>query len=266
MRMLTLNAVRSGMTRLRDKGGASPDTLFELTNGYISASRAPTQRPGTRHILTFPAGTVGLFIFKDKFHVCAATPIASTDARVVIDVLRHPDAGFTGALKKIWYAQPMLGYPYIVAEFDNGDVFHYWLRAPAAWLPNHAYNVGDLVQPTSPNGYYYQATAQTAPPAWAPSVARALDDIVQPTTATGWKYTVTAVSGDNPASGKTEPVWPQIDGATITEFREAGPPPAPPAAPGAPVDDPGGDRYNNPGGTAAGGQRDAPRTQGVKVN
>lgn len=254
------------MTRLRDKGGPSPDTLYELTNGYISASRAPTQRPGTRFTLTLPAGTKGFFIFKDKFHVCAAQPITSIDARVVIDVLRHPDAAFDGDLKKIWYAQPMLGYPYIVAEFDNGDVFHYWLRSPAAWLANHAYNVGDLVQPTVPNGYYYQATTKLAPPAWAPSVARANGDVVQPTTATGWKYTVSAVSGDNPASGKVEPVWPQIDGATVTEFREAAPPPPAPGAPSAPTDDPSGGRYTNPAGAAAGGgQRDAPRTQGTKV-
>lgn len=47
IRTETLTASGAGMTRLRTKGAASKETLYELTNGYISASRAPTMRPGT---------------------------------------------------------------------------------------------------------------------------------------------------------------------------------------------------------------------------
>lgn len=343
MRSITLNAAKAGMTRLREKGGASPETLYELTNGYITASKAPRQRPGTRHMFKLPANTRGLCVHKGTFHTFSAVPMASGGAPgvehsvfryskwmagrlnlvmtvpppidfgvgdsvtltvppghplsqlnggtfVVVDLpnlmmadielpagdtipfgidvditpitlrkvgpgggdyvvncLRHPDAGYEGNLKAIHFAAPFLGHLYVVAEFEDGQVFHYYLKDPPGWRPDTGHMAGDLVQPTVPNGYYYQAAADVSPPAWEPLAKRALGDVVQPTTATGWKYTVTDVTGDNPASGSAEPDWPQTAGATVTEYGEAPPPKPPPGAPPTKPPPPGGGEYGGGG-------------------
>lgn len=353
------------MTRLRDRGGASPETLHELTNGYVGPSKSPKQRPGTTWRFALPANTKGLCAYKNKLYVFSATPIAAgltlptpvnathgttttggslvagtywyrvsaindqgetlastetsmvvpagtatntvvvnwtavvtpagvspvtrykiygrttgveqlmqtvglvttwtddgtvapvgplpatnTTSSYVISTLRHPSSTFTGKLLDIHYAQSFLGYLYVVAEFDDGQIFHYWLQVKSNWLASHAYQPNETVQPTTPNGYYYQATSGLNPLAWAPAVKRAVNDVVQPTKTTGWIYTCTAVTGNNPVSGATEPVWPQVNGATVIEFVEAAPvtPPIPPVTP---APNPGD--YGNPGGAGGGG-------------
>jgi hypothetical protein len=252
VKAVTLNATKAGMTRLREKGGASPDSLYELTNGYVNASRAPQQRPGTRFIYALPAGTKGLCAHRGLFHVFSADVIASGDPRFVVVTLRHPDTDFAGEIREIHFAAPYLGNIYVVAEFDDDSIYHYYLDPPEAWVAEHAYLPTDRVQPTTPNGYYYKPATDLTPPAWAPGVKRAVDDVIQPTVSTGWKYTCIDVTGDNPRSGEIEPEWPETNGATVVEYVEAGPPPDPPGAPGNEPDPPGDGDYYNPGGSGGG--------------
>ena len=44
---VTLSAVQAGITRLRTKGGASPESLYDLINGYVTAARTIAPRPGS---------------------------------------------------------------------------------------------------------------------------------------------------------------------------------------------------------------------------
>ena len=242
MRTVTLSAVQAGMTRLRDKGGASPETLYELTNGYVDASRAPTVRPGTVLDYTIPVGTKGLCPFGGKLHVFAAGPVTVLNPLYVVNILRHPDATYVGGIFKIHFAKPFLGFLYVVAEFDDGSVHHYWLQNKGTWLANHQYMPGDVVSPTVPNGFMYKASPVVNPIAWAPNVRRNLGDVVQPTTANGWKYTVIEAAGDNPSSGSTEPTWPTSDGVTVSEDVDTSAAAAPPSDGSS--GSPGGDRYD----------------------
>ena len=253
MRAITLNATKAGMTRLREKGGASPETLYELTNGYVSASKAPRQRPGTTWKYTWPARTKGMCAYKDAFYAFSTQIITTGNPLYVVATLRHPDATFTGDIRQIHYAQPFLGYLYVVAEFDNDTIFHYWLRNPDAWTAETIHVEGDLVQPTTPNGYYYKAVRTEDPPAWAANVERAVSDVVQPTVYTGWKYTVVAVDGDHPASGITEPTWPETEGAQVDEFVGQKAPDQQPAPPASNPSNPADPRYGNPGGPGSNG-------------
>lgn len=216
-RAINLGSLVTGMTRLREKGAPSPQALYDLVNGYIDQSGSPTSRPGTSFHHTLPPGTKGGMAFKGKIHVFSTTPIDPGNDLYVVDVLIHPDASFTGSLTYIHFAKPFLGFPYVVAEFSNGDIRHFWLQKPATWQPNTVYGLNATVSPTVPNGFYYEAQTPVNAPAWQPKTAYAMGDTVQPTTPNGYTYTVTDTAGSNPTSGSTEPAWPTEPGAQVFE-------------------------------------------------
>lgn len=217
MRQQSLSAVKAGITRLRDKGGASADSLFDLLNGYVTAARTIKIRPGSRIAYEVPSGTIGLIYFRDRFWVFANQAMGAPSADYRVEVLRHPTQT-AAQLRDIHFAVPFLGYPYVVAEFDNGDVFHYWLEDGEVWQPGKTYFPGALVRPVNGNGLTYRLESDTsAYVAWAPNVGRSVGDVVVPTTDNGFKYTVTETSGASSRSGTTEPAWPTNAGETVYE-------------------------------------------------
>jgi hypothetical protein len=259
-RGVTLNASKAGITRLRTKGGASPESLYDLSNGFVNASRCPQQRPGTTWLFNFAnsghtgnAGlTRGLVAFKGIVYTFCHTPLTSGSGTYQIITLRHPTST-TATLSVVHYAAPFMGFLYVVAEFSDTKIFDYWLQLPAAWQQGHKYNANDLVQPTVPNGFYYKAQQKSNPNAWTPLLLYKIGDVVQPTTYNGFQYTVYAEAGSGtpPArSGPIEPTFKLSIGSLTLDFSSSTPPPEPAAAPDpppakAPGTDTGG-RYSNP--------------------
>lgn len=217
MRQVQLSTVKAGITRLREKGGASTDALFDLLNGYVTAARTIKSRPGSRIKHRLPSGTKGMMIYRGKFIVFSHVVTVSNDPEVTVVVLRHPTVA-DAAITEIHFATPFLGYPYVAAEFDNGDTFHYWLEEGEVWQPGKTYLPGALVMPTDPNGVAYRLEGDTsAYTPWAPNVKRAVGDVVVPTVDNGYKYTVTETTSDSSRSGTTEPRWPTTAGETVYE-------------------------------------------------
>lgn len=217
MRTQALTAVKAGITRLRDKGGASPDSLYDLLNGYVTAARTIACRQGTRIQEKLPAGTKGLVWFRGVFVVFATEVIDAADPGVEVEVIRHP-ADVSIGLKEIHFALPFLGYLYVVAEFADDLVRHYWLERGEEWQPGHAYLPGTLVRPTNGNGMAYRVESNRAGlTPWVASVGRAMADVVVPTVDNGFRYVVSEVAGDSPRSGTTEPAWPSNAGETVIE-------------------------------------------------
>jgi hypothetical protein len=251
MRIQPLSTANAGMTRLRNKGGASPETLYDLLNGYITLAGTIRPRPGTLIDITLPIDTKGLVAHKGKLYVFKHEPdVTSNPDKYVVAVLRHPTDPGTPILQ-IHFAAPFMGFLYVAAEFLDGNIWHYWLEELDAWSLGTDYMIGDRVFPTVENGYAYQATrAGSANPAWAPNIARAVNDVVEPTVYNGFKYTVVAVSGGSPASGAYEPEWPTEVGAQVIEYADG----TTPTGPTTTVQDPNPnigtipDRYDNPAG------------------
>ena len=237
---INLNALKAGINRLRTKGGADPSSLYDLVNGFVTIDGSIQSRPGTVRHAALPAGTKGLCAFDGGMVVFSSTP-QTMPAGYTCEVLSHPTDD-TQTIVEIHFAAPFMGFLYVVAEFSNGDVFHYWLQSGGTWEALTMYRANDTVLPTVKNGLRYQAVMNDNPVAWAPSVPRAVGDVVQPTVYTGWKYTVIAVDGDNPASGLIEPDWLESDGAIVYEDQDNTPTPTTPT-PG--TGSPGGDRYSN---------------------
>lgn len=235
MKTHTLSSVKAGITRLRTKGGASPESLYDLLNGYVTAQRTIVIRPGSLIETLLPAGTKGLCAFDGKILYFATEVVSIADPRFQCAVIAHP-TDQTQGLKEIAFAEPYAGAPYVVAEFDNGDVFHYWLEATRTWAASTVYLEGQLVQPTTENGLAYKATRQSSVnPAWAPSIPVTVGYKIEPAVYNGFYYEVESVTGTNVITGDTEPVWPTNEGQTVIESADtASVTPTVPSEPGGP--------------------------------
>lgn len=221
MRIQPLSTSNAGMTRLRVKGNAQPNSLYDLLNGYITISGTIKPRPGTQTDITLPTDTKGLVAHKCRLYTFNHEPaVTSNPDKYVVAALRHPTDP-TVKLAQIHFAAPFVGFLYVAAEFEDGNTWHYWLEELDGWSANTDYMIGDRVFPTTENGYAYKATRPGSPnEAWAANVERAVNDVVEPTVYNGFKYTVVAVTGTNPTSGATEPDWPAESGAQVIEYSE----------------------------------------------
>lgn len=220
MKQQSLSAVKAGITRLRTKGGASQDSVYDLVNGYVTAARAIQSRPGTRIAYSLQPGTKGLVFFQGKFVVFANAVMTSTSPNVEIEVLKHPTVP-SAPIKEIHFAMPFLGYLYVVAEFEGASeprYPHYWLEKGEVWEPGKTYFPGALVRPTTGNGLAYRLEGdRSGYLPWAPNAARAMGDVVVPTIDNGFKYTVIETTGSAARSGTSEPAWPTNAGETVYE-------------------------------------------------
>lgn len=247
-RDVNLDALKSGINRLRTKGGADPSSLFDLVNGYVTIDGSSQSRPGTQRKSVLPANTKGMMAFAGKLWVFSHAAATDPDSLVHVAVLSNPNDP-DQPIFEIHFAAPFMGYPYVAAEFNNGDVFHYWLQSSGSWAASTMYQRDAIVEPTTPNGLAYKATGGTNATAWQPSTKYAVGDVVQPTVYNGWQYTVIEADGDNPTSSATEPTWLTTEGAQIIEDVDNTPQPQAPTG----GSTPGGDRYSNLPGWSPGG-------------
>jgi hypothetical protein len=258
----TLNAVKGGINRLRTKGGPSPNDLFDALNCYIDASGCPTSRDGTTVEYQLPEGTKGMAAANGVLVVFSHEVVGPMPSGVTLEVISNPNNP-ADPIAEIHFAGPFLADAsgailYVVAEFASGDVFHYWLQHGSTWQANHAYGLGDIVIPTTPNGLVYRAERlNPAKPVWQPNVTRAVGQIVEATTFDGNQYEVVATIGTNPRSGATEPAWNTPSGALTYEDVDLTPASSGETGSTTSPDTPSTDvrdRYNNPGGNRPGQQ------------
>lgn len=257
---VALTTGSQGINRYRTKGGAKPDTLYDAVNCYVTVSGSIRPREGTIIDAQLPAGTVGLMAYRGKLWVFSDSLIdLSAHPDYGLSILTHADPGLGESLVEIHFAEPFLGYPYVVGEWSDGAIYHYWLQgegdSPKTWEPSTFYKLGEIIHPTTPNGWTYKAHRLGDPgPAWAPEVERSVDDVVEPTTGNGFEYVVVEAHGTPPRSGSTEPDWIAEDGALVVEEADVAPgdgSPPPPSLPPISTLPPGtGDRYGPGRGTS----------------
>ncbi len=233
MRREALTTIKGGLSRLRTKGAALKDTLFDLLNGYVTAARTVRVRPGTFLNATLTTGTAGLTAFEGVLHVFSNLLVVGLPSNFALDIIKSPtDETFT--ISKIHFAEPFLGALYVVAEFSDGGIFHYWLQPTSTWRALTEYQLKELIEPTVPDGFAYEATRLDPPfPTWTPNAPRAVGEKIEPTVYSGFFMTVDAVFGTTPRSGDVEPIWPTEGGAIIIEDTDgtADPPQATPVSP-----------------------------------
>ncbi len=224
-REVALTTIKGGINRQRTKGGALEDSLYDLLNGYVSKSKTIVPRPGTVRVYDLAEDTAantptrGLMAYDGALLVFSHID-TDIPAGVQLRIITHPDQTEDDLIPidEINFAEPFMGYPYVVATFTNGDTYHFWLQEGDAWEADTAYELGDIVMPSVPNGLAFQAQRLTPPnTAWQASVLRTVGDVIEPTTYNDFYYTVVETQGDNPRSGTVEPTWPTEDGARVFE-------------------------------------------------
>ena len=243
MRPVTLSTQKGGISRLRDKGGASPETLYNLVNGYVTTAKTIRARPGRTSAYTVDGATKGLTAYNGQLYTFSSAALPGLPALTNI-VLPHPtNSALT--IAKIHYAQPFLGRLYVVAEFSDASVFHYWVEKPPYRDTLTLYGYGQKVRPLPENGYYYQAINTSTATRWTAGQTIVASDLRQPTVFNGFNYRAISVVGTAPVkTSDTEPVWPTNypfggPGPTIVEYSYGGTPPVttpPPPFIGFPTD------------------------------
>lgn len=217
MRPNPLTVLRGGINRLRVKGGARADMLYDLLNAYITTAGSVQIREGTARAATLSSATVGLAAMNGQFNVFANT-LQTVPAGYVCNVLVHPtNPALTPSI--IWFAKPFMGFLYITCQFSDGSVFDYWLQNNGTWAADTVYITGNIVLPPTPTGLAYLAVRDMPPnPNWSSETIIALGNVIEPTTYTGFAYRAVAVAGTSVHTGQTEPNWPTTIGGIIQEF------------------------------------------------
>lgn len=245
--MFSLTQLKQGIDRLRAKGGARADALYDLVNGYITLQGTVKGRAGTVKVMALPSASKGLCVFKGKLITFHHNTSTGTSGNLEVVVIPHPTDS-TQTLKEIHFAQPHLGALYVVAEYANGDVFHIWLNSATAWQASTAYTAGAKVAPTVPNGYQYVVKSDPETrPRWLANVVRAVNAEIIPTVDNGYYYKCVDVSG-SAKSGTTEPTWPTTAGSIVVENSSAAA-----LAGDGPTGDTGTGDTGGTGGTGTGG-------------
>lgn len=217
MRPIPLTVVRGGINRLKVKGGASATSLYDLTNAYVTQAGTIVPREGTIRSAALTSSSAGLMAFNGIVNVFSNTLI-SVPAGYQDNLLIDPSDP-TSLVVKIWFAKPFLGFPYVVAQFANGHIIHFWLQTNGTWQANTVYKTGAIITPNTPNGLAYQAQRIAAPNSlWSPQTAVVAGKVVEPTEYNGFLFRAVSVLGSAPHTGSTEPTWPTTIGAIIQEF------------------------------------------------
>lgn len=219
-----LGAFKTGMDRSSNRGGKDgAKRLYTLQNAYLNERGDALPRPGLAHVANV-ANSAGLYGWKGQLHVFHGAASGYTDPAnplVTDHTLPYPlaNAPADHALTTVHFVGAILGELYVVAGYADATVRHAWLQEPEAWQASHVYSLGTLIQPTVPNGYFYQAPTSSNVPAWQPGTVYAVGDQVQPITPNSFIYQVVDVTG-TPTSGDTEPDWPTEEGAQVFEGTE----------------------------------------------
>lgn len=99
---VSLTAISGGINRLRTKGGADKNSLFDLLNGYVTQAGTVKVRDGTlrnANIATYSGAgnTKGLLAYQSKLHVFS-TSVVGVPPGYELHVINHPAAVDTVAV------------------------------------------------------------------------------------------------------------------------------------------------------------------------
>ena len=176
-----------------------------VTDYLLSYGTSPG---GESHALLVAPTNVGFSPHSTTLFTAATLSTAnltsiSVPAGYTLNVLSDPTDPGDG-IAKIWFAKPFMGFPYVVAQFDNGNIWHYWLQNNGSWTSSTDYTSASIVTPDIPNGLAYQGVRDfPSQPLWTAETVITSGSYVEPNTPTGFAYQAVSVFPPS-APGSTE--------------------------------------------------------------
>lgn len=121
----TLDDFRLGMDRRRKRVAGTPGSLWTLKNAHISRGGDIERAKKWVPKYTLPTGqTQGAAAVNDTLYAFGSDASPSMPAGVTYQRLQHPDG--TTALTAVLDWQRFDGKLYVVAEFEDGEVYHFY--------------------------------------------------------------------------------------------------------------------------------------------
>jgi len=128
----------AGVDRRRDRSMTEPDRLWNLKNAYIDNGGRLRTRTGVYKLGTF-TNCDGLMMFNGVLYTFAITGASPTPAATFAGIITLPAGpGGQTTIKRVWFAQPFGTTHYVVVEFSDGVISHYYnaVRVTSASCPN----------------------------------------------------------------------------------------------------------------------------------
>lgn len=116
---------RLGLDRRRKRIAAPIGSLWNIVNAHITRGGEIERAKKFVSTYALPAGqTFGYTILRNAHYVFGSGPTPTMPSGVNYQRLQHPDG--TTAMSRIRDVQPMDGKLYVVAEFTDGNLFHFY--------------------------------------------------------------------------------------------------------------------------------------------
>lgn len=118
---------RAGMDSRRMAVLSVPGSLLSLVNGHINRGGEIEKRLAFVEQITLPASTHGLLAVGGTLYTfgsaASVTFPAGSPSNLVYQQLSHPSAA---AMAKVVHATAFAGLPYVIAQYDDGAIYHFY--------------------------------------------------------------------------------------------------------------------------------------------
>lgn len=140
MSYFVIEDFKAGLDTRRMAVSSVPGSLVELTNAHITRGGEIEKRPAFVPVSTLPPNTFGLSSVGTNMYIFGsiAAPSLSADApaNLTYQKLDHP-SGL--AMTKVLHVNGFTGLPYVVAQYADGSVWHFYNGTRiAAWNDGRA--------------------------------------------------------------------------------------------------------------------------------
>lgn len=169
MSYISINALKGGMDRRHKRISAEPGTLWTLTNGHLTRGGEIERSKKFVSKYALPASTYSMAGINGTLYVFGSLPDPGVPVGVTYQRLQHPDGATL--MTKIMDWQPFDGKIYAVAQFADGNVYHYYdgaivqdwiagtVRVGQVTLDNVAASLAALIE--ADDGYTASAVGTT---------------------------------------------------------------------------------------------------------